>query len=155
MVDPVKEHEIPKHVPHADRLPIEERDRAIEVLDRQLLDALQRLAVNALERRRELSNGARPLEAGRLRVAREAAPFDGERSMPLGLGQVPGQLAERSTVRIGPEVILILGQCAEELGGFRGFAIPDLHETFQLVHWLTPPPDGFRNCHITARPRCR
>src|SRR5437899_7496402 len=60
MVDPVKEHEIPKHVPHADRLSIEERDRAIEVLDRQLLDALQRLAVNALERRRELSNGARP-----------------------------------------------------------------------------------------------
>src|SRR2546430_17528972 len=99
------QHEIPQHVADRNRVAGDERDRAIEIARLQLGDARGGIAMDALKGRRQLLDFARSLDSGRPCVARESSTLDREASVTFRLGEMPGQLAERASFRIGAEVI--------------------------------------------------
>jgi hypothetical protein len=132
VVDQVVQERIPQDVAVAHGSP-EERRRLVDGAGLQSLDARHGIRVHLRERRCQLGDGARTLQAGKLRLEVELAIGDAVRDVAVELGQVPGQLAERAAFRVRAEVVLIFRQRGEQLLRLLALVLPRSEEPLELM----------------------
>src|SRR2546427_8872394 len=109
-MDAVEKHEIPQNVADRDRLIAHEFDRPIEILGSKFPHPRNRVAMNALESWRQLLDFSRSLEPRRPGISRESSALDTETSVRFRFGEMPGQLADGATFRVGTKVISVARQ---------------------------------------------
>src|SRR4029077_11432191 len=85
---------------------------------------------------------SRALDVRWLRVHPESTLLDPVTHVRIALGQMPGQLAERSSTAVRAEVVLIRRQCPHEFQGALRLTIPRVQKHVEFAGGHDRPPDA-------------
>jgi hypothetical protein len=143
MVYQVMEQLVPEHIPNRESAAIKECHGLIKLIVLKCAESCHRLLMDATKSGSKEWDLAWAFKVWGF-VLETEAPFGYSKCQAcIDLAEMPCELAYRTALRVGPEIVLVNGERLEQADGVLGFSIPGLEKSveFHAVSHILPP-DG-------------